>query len=61
MIGFHKKLMRENGDSYQTIVDWLNQNRHVTRTGKPFTDSALCDVIHRYLGDSLRETLAHAS
>ncbi len=42
------KLMRENGDSIQQIVDWLNDNGHVTSTGKSWSTSVLYEVIARY-------------
>lgn len=45
------KLMRENGDSIQQIVDWLNNNEHVTSTGKAWSTSTLYEVISRYMQD----------
>jgi hypothetical protein len=43
--------MRENGDSIQQIVDWLNNNEHVTSTGKAWSTSVLYEVMSRYMQD----------
>jgi DNA invertase Pin-like site-specific DNA recombinase len=46
------KLMRENGDTIQQIVDWLNQNGHVTSTGRAWSTSVLYEVMSRYMQDA---------
>ena len=45
------KLMRENGDTIQQIVDWLNDNGHVTSTGRAWSTSVLYEIISRYVRD----------
>ena len=47
------KSRRERGDTLPEIVDWLNQQGHVTTTGKPFTQTAVWRLIARYLGKEL--------
>ena len=42
------KLMRENGDTIQQIVNWFNENGHTTSTGRPWSTSVLYEVIARY-------------
>lgn len=44
------KLMRENGDTLETIVKWLNDDGHLTSTKKPFTISVLYQLITRSFG-----------
>ncbi len=45
------KLMRENGDTIQQIVNWFNENGHTTSTGRPWSTSVLYEVMSRYLQD----------
>ena len=35
------RLRRERGDTLPEIVEWLNQQGHVTTAGKPFTETAV--------------------
>jgi DNA invertase Pin-like site-specific DNA recombinase len=44
------KARRERGETLPEIVDWLNQQRHTTTAGKPFTQTAVWRLIDRYLG-----------
>ncbi len=45
------KLMRENGDTIQQIVDWLNDNGHTTSTRRPWTTKKLYEIMARYMPD----------
>jgi DNA invertase Pin-like site-specific DNA recombinase len=45
------KARRERGETLPEIVEWLNQQGHVTTVGKPFTQTAVWRLIKRYLGD----------
>jgi DNA invertase Pin-like site-specific DNA recombinase len=47
------KLRRERGDTLPEIVEWLNQQGHITTAGKPFTQTAVWRLIDRYLGKEL--------
>jgi DNA invertase Pin-like site-specific DNA recombinase len=44
-------LMRENGDTIQQIVEWLNTNGHKTSTGRAWSTSVLYEIMSRYLRD----------
>ncbi len=44
------KARRERGETLPEIVDWLNQQRHTTTAGRPFTQTAVWRLIDRYLG-----------
>jgi len=44
------KLRRERGDTLPEIVEWLNGQGKTTTAGKPFTQTAVWRLIHRYLG-----------
>jgi DNA invertase Pin-like site-specific DNA recombinase len=44
------KQRRERGETLPEIVEWLNQQGHVTTAGKPFTQTAVWRLIDRYLG-----------
>ena len=59
------KARRERGDTLPEIVEWLNQQGHITTAGKPFTQTAVWRLIDRYLGkewlgNNLRK-MAHAA
>ena len=45
------KMMRDNGDSYDQIVAWLNKHNHNTRMNKPFCKSSLHRIMAKYLPD----------
>jgi DNA invertase Pin-like site-specific DNA recombinase len=59
------KLRRERGDTLPEIVEWLNQQGHITTAGKPFTQTAVWRLIDRYLGKELLgnnlRKMAHAA
>lgn len=42
---------REEGRSLAEIVEWLNNNGHLTTAMKPFTQTAVWRIIKRYLGE----------
>ena len=44
------KEMRERGGTLPEIVEWLNNQQYTTTAGKPFTQTAVWRLIHRYLG-----------
>ena len=44
------KRRRDEGGTYAEIVEWLNQQGHLTTVGKPFTQVSLFRLIGRYLG-----------
>ncbi len=41
------RLLRDQGNSYQSIADWLNENGYETRTGKPFHAMTVKRILDR--------------
>lgn len=44
------KARRERGETMAEIAQWLNETKHLTTAGKPFTDVAVWRIVNRYLG-----------
>jgi DNA invertase Pin-like site-specific DNA recombinase len=51
------EMMRQRGDTYQQITDWLNSKSYKTSKNRPFSKSVVHEITVRYLGTVEKTTL----